>query len=109
MAYQHSMYLYSSGNIVIPYQGIYIFSFKAYVYSVAAGDLCHFGLGGNNGPWDGFVDFQIRAHEDYDGISGTVIRAVEPNTIVRPWYKCEQGGGSSMDYIHLYISCLCVY
>lgn len=108
MAYQHSMYLYSSGNIVIPYRGIYIFSFKAYVYSVAAGDLCHFGLGSTNGPWDFSVDFQIRAHEDYDGISGTVIRAVEPNTIVRPWYKCEQGGGSSMDYIHLYISCLCV-
>lgn len=79
-------------GLTLSYPGLYKISLYGLVYSVSAGDLCHFGLGTTD--TNMLVDIQNCLAGNWGSIQGSVFVEIEDPTTLYPYYKCEQGYGS---------------
>ena len=85
----------SRRSIYIQQTGVYKVSLYGVVYSCSSGDLCHFGLGTDAD------NILVDAQQNMNGSWGTIaktalMRVTEPDTCLKPFYKCEQGYGSKL-------------
>ena len=81
-----------SRALTLSYPGLYKISLYGLVYSVSAGDLCHFGLGTTD--TNMLVDIQNCLAGNWGSIQGSVFIEIEDPITLYPYYKCEQGYGS---------------
>ena len=85
----------SSRRIHIQQTGVYKVSLYGAVYSCSEGDLCHFGLGTDAD--NILVDAQQNMNGNWGTIAKTALmRVTEPDILLKPFYKCEQGYGSKL-------------
>lgn len=81
--------------IYIQQTGVYKVSLYGAVYSCSPGDLCHFGLGTDAD--NILVDAQQNMNGNWGTIAKTALmRVTEPDILLKPFYKCEQGYGSKL-------------
>lgn len=85
--------LTSDGGIKVNVSGLYLISISGYVRNVLPGDTCHAGIITNTG--NIVMEQQVRAYDDWDGITHTEARHISAGEILYIAYKCEEGSGSS--------------
>ena len=85
--------LTSDGGIKVNVSGLYLISVSGYVRNVLPGDTCHAGIITKTG--NIVMEQQVRAYDDWDGITHTEARHISAGETLYIAYKCEEGSGSS--------------
>ena len=87
-------YTLTSSGVTVKTAGVYLISVYAMFYQVAEGDLCHFGVGSSASSI--LTECQQNMNSNWGSCSKVEAKFIEANSVLRPYYKCEQGPGSRM-------------
>ena len=87
-------YTLTSSGVTVKTAGIYLISVYAMFYMVAEGDICHFGVGSS--ATSILTECQQNMNSNWGSCAKVEAKYIEANSVLRPYYKCEQGYGSRM-------------
>lgn len=84
-----------NGGVTVEDPGMYLIAVSGIAYSVVQGDLCHVGVGTST--QNIRVDAQECMVGNWGQIAKTeVVRITATRASFKPYYRCEQGGGSKL-------------
>ena len=87
-------YTLTSSGVTVKTAGVYLISVYAMFYQVAEGDLCHFGIGASASSI--LTECQQNMNSNWGSCAKVEAKFIEAGSVLRPFYKCEQGSGSIM-------------